>query len=130
VLFEPAATPLALAVLTSATSVHEVPSQVSALFATVKPGGPACPAHTIAEVYTPSPALYDLPVFKLDFSVQLDPFHSSLSTVEPPGGVASPPTTNPAVTVPIGLAEPKPLPVFISAISVQELPSHCSTRVE
>ena len=45
-----------------------------------------------------------------------------------PGGT-KPPTTNPAVVTPIGLAIPKALPVLISVISVQELPFHCSTFV-
>jgi hypothetical protein len=63
-------------------------------------------------------------VLKSASSVQLLPFQNSVS--ESPGGVAYPPKINAEVEVPA--VPPAYLSVLMSAISVQEVPSHSSTE--
>ena len=84
-------------------------------------GPPAIAIRSDAEVSALAKRI--LPVFISATSVQADPFHDSVFAVTPGG--ASPPKTRPAVV------DPPPhrpfFAVFISAISVHDVPLYCST---
>jgi hypothetical protein len=114
-----AATPFsALAVFKSATSVQDVPSQIS-----VTAEGVGVPPTTIALVCDPEPSVF-LPVFKSPTSVQLVPFQVSLFALRPTPGLL-PPEYNPAVEIPV------PDPSFLAVLSVvglllQEVPFQIS----
>ena len=94
------------------------------MFATLFEGG-VSPLKAKAAVDKPAPAKSFLAVFKLFFSVHVEPFHCSVSAVYPGG---DPPKVKAAVVIPT-LAR-FALPVFKSVVSVQLDPSQVSVTPE
>mgnify|MGYP007073327556 CR=1 FL=1 len=111
------------AVLNSATSVQELPFQLSTLLSLLLP---SLPAKAMAEVDIPNIPKLFLAVFTSFTSVQLVPFQ--VSTAFDCAVPVYPATAIAAVYGPLDPIARFPLAVFKSFFSVQLVPSHCSVR--